>query len=72
VTLVREVSASLPERKCDILALYSSGHKRPKIASHLGLSERAVKRDLLEIMDEARAAIARCSGPAAHRAPSFG
>lgn len=29
-------------------------HKRPEIASRLGLSERAVKRDLLEIMDEAR------------------
>jgi RNA polymerase sigma factor (sigma-70 family) len=62
VTLIREVSASLPERKRDILALYSAGHKRPEIASHLGLSERAVKRDLLEIMDEARAAIARKAG----------
>lgn len=61
-TLVREVSDSLPDRKRDILALYSAGHKRPEIASRLGLSERAVKRDLLEIMDEARAAIARKAG----------
>jgi RNA polymerase sigma factor (sigma-70 family) len=61
-TLVREVSDSLPERKRDILALYGSGYKRPEIASRLGLSERAVKRDLLEIMDEARAAIARKAG----------
>lgn len=62
VTLIREVSASLPERKRNILALYSAGHKRPEIASSLGLSERAVKRDLLEVMDEARAAIARKAG----------
>ena len=62
VTLVREVSDSLPERKREILALYSSGYKRPEIASRLCLSERAVKRDLLEIMDEARAAIARKAG----------
>jgi RNA polymerase sigma factor (sigma-70 family) len=62
VALVREVSDSLPERKREILALYGAGYKRPEIASHLGLSERAVKRDLLEIMDEARAAIARKAG----------
>jgi RNA polymerase sigma factor (sigma-70 family) len=62
VTLVREVSDSLPERKREILALYGAGYKRPEIASRLGLSERAVKRDLLEIMDEARAAIARKAG----------
>ena len=62
VTLVREVSDSLPERKREILALYGSGYKRPEIASRLGLSERAVKRDLLEIMDKARAAIAEKAG----------
>jgi RNA polymerase sigma factor (sigma-70 family) len=62
VALVREVSDSLPERKREILALYGAGYKRPEIASRLGLSERAVKRDLLEIMDEARAAIARKAG----------
>jgi RNA polymerase sigma factor (sigma-70 family) len=62
VTLVREVSASLPKRKRDILALYSAGYKRPEIASRLGLRDRTVKRDLLEIMDEARAAIARKAG----------
>jgi RNA polymerase sigma factor (sigma-70 family) len=62
VTLVREVSDSLPERKREILALYGSGYKRPEIAARLGLSERAVKRDLLEIMDEARAAIAEKAG----------
>jgi RNA polymerase sigma factor (sigma-70 family) len=67
VALVREVSAALPERKRDILALYSAGCKRPEIASRLGLSDRAVKRDLLEIMDEARAAIARKAGGGCQR-----
>jgi RNA polymerase sigma factor (sigma-70 family) len=60
--LVREVSDSLPERKREILALYGAGHKRPEIAARLGLTERAVKRDLLEIMDEARVAIAEKAG----------
>jgi RNA polymerase sigma factor (sigma-70 family) len=60
--LVREVADSLPERKREILALYGAGFKRPEIASRLGLRERAVKRDLLEIMDEARAAIAHKAG----------
>jgi RNA polymerase sigma factor (sigma-70 family) len=62
VALVREVSASLPEQKREVLALYSSGLKRPEIADRLGMSDRAVKRDLLEIMDEARTAIARKAG----------
>jgi RNA polymerase sigma factor (sigma-70 family) len=62
VALVREVSDSLPERKREILALYGADYKRPEIASRLGLTERAVKRDLLEIMDEARAAIAEKAG----------
>ena len=62
VALVREVSESLPEQKREVLALYSSGLKRPEIASRLGMSDRAVKRDLLEIMDEARTAIARKAG----------
>lgn len=60
--LVREVSDSLSERKREILALYGAGYKRPEIAAHLGLTERAVKRDLLEIMDEARVAIAEKAG----------
>ena len=39
-----------------------AGLKRPEIASRLRLTERAVKRDLLEVMEEARAAIARKVG----------
>jgi RNA polymerase sigma factor (sigma-70 family) len=61
-TLVREVAADLSERRRQVLALYVAGLKRPEIASSLGLSERVVKRYLLDILDEARAAIARKSG----------
>ncbi|MGN6817024.1 MAG: sigma-70 family RNA polymerase sigma factor [Solirubrobacterales bacterium] len=60
--LVEEVSSSLSDRKRDVLALYGAGYKRPQIAERLGLTERAVKRDLLEIMDQARAILARLAG----------
>lgn len=60
--LVREVAASLSGRRREILALWGTGHKRPEIASCLGMSERAVKRDLIAIMEEARAAVARRAG----------
>jgi RNA polymerase sigma factor (sigma-70 family) len=55
--LVRQVADSLSERRRDVLALYADGYNRPQIAERLGLSDRAVKRDLLEIMDEARAVL---------------
>jgi DNA-binding CsgD family transcriptional regulator len=61
-TLVEEVASSLTPRRREVLALYGAGYKRPEIAARLGLSDRAVKRDLLEIMDEARAAVARRAG----------
>lgn len=57
--LVREVADSLSERRRKILALWGAGHSRPEIATRLGLSERAVKRDLLAIMEEARVVLAR-------------
>ncbi len=60
--LVREVSSSLSGRRREILALWGSGLKRPEIAALLGIGERAVKRDLLAIMEEARAVVARRSG----------
>jgi RNA polymerase sigma factor (sigma-70 family) len=60
--LVEEVYSSLPDRGRDILALYSAGYKRPQIAERLGLSERVVKRELLEVMDAARSTIARFAG----------
>jgi RNA polymerase sigma factor (sigma-70 family) len=60
--LVREVVGDLPQRHRQVLALHVAGLKRPEIASRLRLTERAVKRDLLEVMEEARAAIARRAG----------
>lgn len=60
--LVDEVYTSLPNQKRDILALYVAGHKRPEIADRLGLTQRQVKRELLEIMDEARAVLAELVG----------
>lgn len=60
--LVGEVAASLPERKRDVLALYGAGYRRPEIADRLGVPERVVKRDLLEIMDHTRATLARLAG----------
>jgi RNA polymerase sigma factor (sigma-70 family) len=60
--LVEEVSTSLPERGRAVLALHGAGHSRPEIADRLGVSERIVKRHLEEIMDEARAVVARLSG----------
>ncbi|MGE0065796.1 MAG: hypothetical protein AB7T48_00420 [Solirubrobacterales bacterium] len=60
--LVEEVRSSLPDRGRDILALYGAGYKRPQIAERLGLSERVVKRELLEVMDAARSTVARLAG----------
>jgi DNA-directed RNA polymerase specialized sigma24 family protein len=60
--LVREVASSLSGRRREILALWGAGLKRPEIASRLDISERAVKRDLLAIMEEARVVLARHAG----------
>ncbi len=60
--LVEEVAASLPERKRDVLTLYGAGLRRPEIADRLGLPERVVKRELLEIMEHTRATLGRLAG----------
>jgi RNA polymerase sigma factor (sigma-70 family) len=60
--LVEEVASSLSDRRRDVLALYSAGYKRPQIADRLGVPERVVKRDLLEIMEKARAILAHIVG----------
>jgi RNA polymerase sigma factor (sigma-70 family) len=60
--LVEEVASSLSNRRRNVLALYSAGYKRPQIADRLGVPERVVKRDLLEIMEKARAILAHLVG----------
>jgi RNA polymerase sigma factor (sigma-70 family) len=60
--LVGEVSSSLSDRRRDVLALYGAGYRRQQIAERLGLTERTVKRDIREIVDLARATLARFAG----------
>jgi RNA polymerase sigma factor (sigma-70 family) len=65
--LVEEVSSSLSERQREVLALYGAGFKRPEIAARLGISERIVKRDLLDIVSKARDALAERAGGGCER-----
>jgi RNA polymerase sigma factor (sigma-70 family) len=60
--LVDEVAGSLSPRGQAVLALHGAGYNRPEIADRLGVSERIVKRNLEEVMDKARAVVARLSG----------
>jgi DNA-directed RNA polymerase specialized sigma24 family protein len=60
--LVRELAASFSPRQRTVFALWAVGRKRPQIAAELGVRERVVKRELLEIMEEGRVALARRSG----------
>ena len=60
--LVREVSTSLPDRGRQVFALYGAGLNRPQIADRLSIGERAVKKSLEEIMEQARTAVARLAG----------
>lgn len=69
--LAETVASALPDRQRDILALYGAGFNRPEIAAHLGISDRAVKRELLEIMDRARIALTRIVGGGCERGESL-
>src|SRR6202012_4295532 len=60
--VVRELDASFPPRRRQVFALWAEGLKRPQIAAELGVRERVVKRELLEIMEEGRVALARRAG----------
>jgi DNA-directed RNA polymerase specialized sigma24 family protein len=60
--VVRELAASFPPRRREVFALWAAGRKRPQIAAELGVRERVVKRELLEIMEEGRIALAHRSG----------
>lgn len=65
--LVGELSGSLSDRQRDVFALYGAGYKRPQIADRLGIRERIVKRDLLEIMEHARTTLGRLAGGGCER-----
>ena len=65
--LVRVVSVSLSERRRDVFALYAAGCSRTQIAERLALPERTVKRDIREIVDRARAVVARLAGGGCRR-----
>jgi RNA polymerase sigma factor (sigma-70 family) len=69
--LTETVAAALAERQRDVLALYGAGYKRPEIAARLGITDRVVKRDLLEILDHARVALARLAGGGCERGESL-
>ena len=69
--LTATVVSALPERQRDVLALWGDGHKRPEIAARLGITDRAVKRDLLDILDQARAALAQLAGRGCDRGGSL-
>jgi RNA polymerase sigma factor (sigma-70 family) len=60
--VIRELAASFPPRRREVFALWAAGRKRPQIAAELGMRERVVKRELLEIMEEGRIALVRRSG----------
>jgi len=69
--LTETVASALGDRQRDILALYGAGLNRPEIAAHLDISDRAVKRGLLEIMDRARIALTRIVGGGCERGESL-
>jgi DNA-directed RNA polymerase specialized sigma24 family protein len=60
--LVEEVAAGLSDRRREIFALWAAGHKRPEIAERLGMSDRAVKKALEQIMAAAREVLGREAG----------
>lgn len=60
--LVQKVASSLSAQGRGVLALYGAGLKRPEIADRLGMNERRVKHELEQIMERARAVVARLAG----------
>jgi DNA-directed RNA polymerase specialized sigma24 family protein len=69
--LVREVASSLSDQRRQILAFWAAGRKKPEIASELGLSERAVKRGLEDVMRQAREVLAGRTGGGCHEGESL-
>ncbi len=60
--LVEEVSSKLSDSRRRVFALWAAGRNRPEIAEQLGLSDRAVKKALEEVMRSAREVLTRRTG----------
>lgn len=60
--LVEQISSNLSDSRRQVFALWAAGRKRPEIAEELGMSERAVKKALEQIMHDARETLARQTG----------
>ena len=60
--LVEQISSNLSDSRLRVFALWAAGRKRPEIAEQLGMSERAVKKALEQIMHDARETLAYEAG----------
>lgn len=60
--LAEDIVAALCDQQRRVLALHEAGLSRREIAGRLGLTRRAVKRDVEEIMETARAQLASHAG----------
>jgi RNA polymerase sigma factor (sigma-70 family) len=60
--MTRAVLTRLSDRQSQIAALHGHGMRRSQIASHLGMTERSVKRALERIMDVGRKELVRLAG----------
>ncbi|OJU79685.1 MAG: hypothetical protein BGO11_18490 [Solirubrobacterales bacterium 70-9] len=60
--LVEEVASKLSDSRRRVFALWAAGRKRPEIAEQLGLSDRAVKKALEEVMRSAREVLTSRTG----------
>ena len=59
--IVQELVGSFSPRRRQAIAPWAPGRRRPQIAAELSVRERVVKREVLEIMEEGRVALARRS-----------
>jgi len=60
--LVEQVSSTLSDSRRQVFVLWAAGRRRPEIAEQLGISDRAVKKALEEVMRNAREVLTRQTG----------
>jgi RNA polymerase sigma factor (sigma-70 family) len=60
--LVEEVSSTLSDSRRQVFVSWAAGQRRPEIAKQLGISDRAVKKALEEVMRNAREVLTRQTG----------